>query len=92
MEHEVRHNEKKRMFYIEIDKDVAHLDYAITGDKMDLYHTFTPPHLRGNGLAGKIVEFAFNFAKQNNLKVIPSCPFIPSFLERKPEYIKLVSD
>jgi len=91
-ESEVKHDKSKERFYMNIEGDNVHLDYSLRGDKIDLYHTYTPPQLRGRGLAGKVVEFAFNYAKENNLKVIPSCPFIPSFLERKPEYKKLVSD
>jgi predicted GNAT family acetyltransferase len=92
MEPEVKHDEKKSIFYIELDGEIAYLDYAMRGNKIDLYHTYTPTQLRGKGLAGKIVEFAFNYAKENNLKVIPSCPFIPSFLAKNPEYKKFVTD
>ena len=91
-EAEVKHDKQQERFYIDIKGDNAHLDYSLQDDKIDLYHTFTPPQLRGRGLAGKVVEFAFNYAKENNLKVIPSCPFIPHFLEKNPQYNELVTD
>lgn len=89
---EVKHDEKNSQFYIEIDDDIAHLDYSLKGNLIDLYHTYTPPQLRGRGLAEKIVDFAFNYAKENNLKVIPSCPYIPYFLKKNPQYNELVND
>ncbi len=91
-EPEVKHDEKSEKFYIDIEGVKVHLDYSLRGDKIDLYHTYTPPHLRGRGLAGKVVEFAFNYAKENNLRVIPSCPFIPYFLEKNPQYNEFVAD
>ena len=91
-EAEVKHDKQQKRFYIDIKGDNAHLDYSLQDDKIDLYHTFTPPQLRGRGLAGKLVEFAFNYAKENNLKIIPSCPFIPYFLEKNPQYNELVTD
>lgn len=91
-EPEVKHDKQQEKFYIDIEGDNVHLDYSLRKDKIDLYHTYTPPHLRGRGLAGKVVEFAFNYAKENNLKVIPSCPFIPYFLEKNPQYNELVAD
>jgi len=87
---EVKHDTLKERFYIEINDDKAVLDYTIKEDKIDLFHTYTPVSYRGEGLAGKLVEHAFNYAKENNLKVIPSCPFIPYFLEKNPQYKKLV--
>ena len=89
---EVKHDKKLQRFHIDYEGDNVHLDYNLTEDRLDLYHTYTPPQLRGRGLAGRVVEFAFNYAKENNLKVIPSCPFIPQFLEKNPQYNELVAD
>lgn len=47
---------------------------------MDLYHTFTNPALRGKGLAALVARAALEFAKENNLKVIPTCPYIQTFI------------
>ncbi len=91
-ESEVKHDKSRERFFIDIEGDNVHLDYNLKDDKIDLYHTYTPPQLRGRGLAGKVVEFAFKYAKENNLKVIPSCPFIPHFLEKNPQYNELVAD
>ena len=55
-EAEVKHDKQQERFYIDIKGDNAHLDYSLQDDKIDLYHTFTPPQLRGRGLAGKLVE------------------------------------
>jgi len=53
---------------------------------LDLLHTFTNPAHRGKGLAAKVVTAAFEYAKESNLKVIPSCTYIPVFVRKNPKW------
>lgn len=87
---EVKIDNGRKRFYTEIDGEEAYLDYSIEGNTIDFQHTYTPRKLRGKGIAGMVVEFAFEYAKKNNLKVIPTCPFIPAFLEKNEKYKELV--
>jgi predicted GNAT family acetyltransferase len=64
--------------------------YAEDKETLDLYSTYTPPKLRGQGLAEKVVLAAFEYAKENNLKVIASCWYVRKFLEKHSEYLGLV--
>ncbi|PIW70604.1 MAG: GNAT family N-acetyltransferase, partial [Ignavibacteriales bacterium CG12_big_fil_rev_8_21_14_0_65_30_8] len=47
--------------------------------------------LRGKGVAEKIVTEAFNYAKENDLKVIPTCPYINYFLSKNEEFRNLLN-
>ncbi len=85
---EIKHEAGK--FSVEEDEAEAVLLYRQEGNVIDIYHTFTPEKLRGRGIAGKLAEAAFEYAKKNNLKVIPTCPYIPKFLETHPEWKKVV--
>ncbi len=60
------------------------------GNEINLYHTFTDPALRGKGLAAQVVRAALEFAKKNNLKVIPTCSYVQSFIAKNDEYKELV--
>lgn len=84
---EVRHDADRRRFYIPLDEGEAHLDYREKDDAtLDYAHTYVSPDLRGQGLAGRVVEKALDHAREEGLKVEPSCPFVASFLKDHPEY------
>lgn len=73
-------------FFMEVDGMEVYVLYAEDKETIELYSTYTPPQLRGNRLAEKVVRFALDYAKEKNLKVIPSCWYVRRFLERYPDY------
>lgn len=92
MDYKVIHDKEEQKFQINIEEQEAYLRYLISNkdNTINFLSTYTPPALRGNGLAEKIVKEGFKFAEENNLKVIPTCPYIHTFLKRNPEYDKLI--
>ncbi|GMU94799.1 MULTISPECIES: GNAT family N-acetyltransferase [Ignavibacterium] len=86
---EVIHDKNNSRFVIRIDGEESFVEYSLYENVMELYHTYTPPQLRGKGLAEKVVRTALEYAKQNNLKVVPSCSYVAVFLQRHPEYSEL---
>ncbi|MDP2365390.1 MAG: GNAT family N-acetyltransferase [Ignavibacteria bacterium] len=76
-------------FVISVDGNEVYVLYAENKETLDLYSTYTPPQLRGKGLAEKVVLAAFEYAKEKNLKVIPSCWYVKKFLEKHTEFQKL---
>ncbi len=88
MEQEVKKEENRFVIYTE-GKEV-YVEFEIKDDKMDLDHTYTHPDLRGRGLAAQVVRAALEFAKENNLKVIPTCSYVRSFINKNDEYKELV--
>lgn len=78
-------------FVTKIESEEAFVEYRLTGNVMDMYYTYTPPHLRGKGLAAKVVKDALEFAKEKNYKVIPSCYYVRVFIERYDEYHSLLN-
>jgi len=80
------------VFVTEVDGKEAYLRYTMKGENViDFIYTYTPPELRGNGLAEKIVREGFLFAKGSKLKVIPTCPYIMYFLSKNEEYKDLLN-
>ncbi|GBG82703.1 hypothetical protein CBR_g36233 [Chara braunii] len=58
---------------------------------LNLRHTYVPPRKRGLGLAASLCFFAFDFAKKNNLVVLPTCSYIKdTFLPQHPEFQDIV--
>lgn len=77
-------------FVLEIDGSEVYVLYAKDKDVMELYSTYTPPDLRGQGLAEKVVLAALIYAEENNLKVIPSCWYVRRILEKRSKFQSLV--
>ncbi|CAN0369662.1 unnamed protein product, partial [Phaeothamnion confervicola] len=61
-----------------IEEYDAYLQYVIEESTIDLYHTFVSPKHRKKGLAALLCHAAFEFARREGLKVIPSCSYVHS--------------
>jgi len=79
-------------FVLDVNGNEVYVLYAEDKKTIDLYSTYTPPPLRGRGLAEKVVLAAFKHAKEKNLKVIPSCWYVRKFIEKHPEFRIIVLD
>ncbi len=87
----VEHEVNEHRFVVRLPPYEASLAYARKGKILDFYHVYVPEPYRNRGLAGKILIEAFEYAKRENLKVVPSCPFIRGdFLPRFAQYQELV--
>jgi predicted GNAT family acetyltransferase len=85
----VSRNESAHQFEIRSDAGTALLRYSQHGDTVDLVHTEVPKALEGHGYGGALAKAALEYARANNLKVIPTCPFVRKYMERHPEYADL---
>jgi len=86
----VKHDEEKHQFYIDTPDGKATLNYEREGEKLNFHHVFVPDALRGQGLAKQVVIAGFEYVEKNNLKAIPSCPYVSGFIARNPAYKRLV--
>lgn len=87
----VQHDPDARKFFIAADGGESRLSYRPAGDgKLDFVSTFTSPELRGRGLAGRVVAAGLDYAREQGLQVIPSCPFVGSYVDDNPRYADLV--
>ncbi len=90
MENKVVNNQQKSHFeYIE-DGHTAIAAYQLKPDVIVLTHTEVPKELGGRGVGGRLAVAALEYARANDLRVIPLCPFMASFIEKHPEYRELV--
>ncbi|MGP7996563.1 MAG: GNAT family N-acetyltransferase [Streptosporangiaceae bacterium] len=63
----------------------AELLYRIRNGRLVLIHTEVPIDLEGQGMGGKLVTAAVDYAAGAGLVVVPSCPFAQSWLDRHPD-------
>ena len=86
---EVSHNEAEHRFETWIDGYLSKLDYIRDGKNFVITHVGVYPEIRGQGIAGKIVEVGLEYAKLNSLRVVPMCSYAASYIRRHPEYAEL---
>ncbi len=55
-------------------------------DVISVNHTGVSSELKGHGLGKHLMEEMVKFARENNLKVIPTCPYVKVMIDRTPEY------
>jgi predicted GNAT family acetyltransferase len=79
--------EKKGMFYVEVDGNIlAEMVYSMASpSKMIIEHTEVSDELKGKNVGFQLVKTAVDYARQNNIKIIPLCPFAKSVFDRKEE-------
>lgn len=87
---EVINDIKGSRFILNIEGEEVYVMYAEEKETLELYSTFTPPKLRGKGLAAIVVKAGFDYAKEKNLKVIPACWYVREFAEKYKEYEEML--
>ena len=86
---EITHDPAKHTFEVWIDGQLSKLDYIQDGKNFVITHVGVYPEHRGQGVAGKIVEAGLQYAKQNDLRVIPMCSYAAAYIRRNPQYMEL---
>lgn len=90
MSDEIKHKESDRrgMFYLEDQSGItSELTYSIQDNGvMIIDHTETRPELEGKGLASKLVKKSVDYARENNFKIDPLCPFAEVQFDLHKEY------
>jgi predicted GNAT family acetyltransferase len=64
---------------------LAEMAIAIIGENLIVYHTEVKEQLQGQGIAGKLLEQMVGYARTNNLKVVPLCPYVLAQFKRHTE-------
>jgi uncharacterized protein len=72
---------------------IAELTFAASrdGKKVTLVHTEVSPSLRGRGIARTLVEAAVQWARRENLKLVPVCPFAQAVFQREPSFADVLA-
>ncbi|HXU24797.1 MAG TPA: GNAT family N-acetyltransferase [Tepidiformaceae bacterium] len=86
----VHQNEQKSRFEIDAGGKVAELVYRLEPGVIDFLHTGVPKELEGRGIAGRLAAAGLDYAREHGLRVIATCPYVKSYIERHAEYQDLV--
>jgi predicted GNAT family acetyltransferase len=89
---EVTDNTAASRYEMAIDGKLAFVAYRRREGVLSLDHAEVPRELEGRGIGSALVGATLDAIRAQGLKVIPRCPFIAAFIERKPEYQDMVAD
>ena len=81
-------NDTRRGYFeaIEDGKEAGKMTYTWAGDsKFIIDHTEVSPDFNGKGVGKKLVIAAVEYARANNVKIIPLCPFAKSVFDKVEE-------
>uniref|UniRef100_A0A1I7YV11 Protein NATD1 n=1 Tax=Steinernema glaseri TaxID=37863 RepID=A0A1I7YV11_9BILA len=79
----VEHSKKALEFFIRMNNTRSILQYRKHPDNvMDIYHTEVPVEHQGKGIAKVLVNEAFQYAAENNMKILPTCTYVDRFARK----------
>jgi uncharacterized protein len=87
----VTHNSNERRFEMNVKGELAVITYRLSPGVISLDHTGVPVLIEGHGVAAKLTRAALDFARTENLRVVPACSYVAAFVRKHSEYQDLVS-
>lgn len=86
---EVIKDDRRKRFFIALEGKEAHLKYRMKDENtIEYFSTFVPEEYRGKPYARELVECGLNYARENHLKVIATCPYVKKFISKNEEEYK----
>ena len=83
----------RERYEVRLDGELAgFVQYRLRPGLIALIHTEIADRFEGQGLAGKLIAFALNDARERGLDVLPSCPFVNAYIKQHREYVDLVPE
>ncbi len=82
---EIINNEEQQQFEYRAGDELATLTYKFYKKDIAFMHTNVPDSLAGKGIASALAEYAFEYAKKINKKIMVYCPFVAAYLRKHPE-------
>jgi uncharacterized protein len=92
MTYDVRNNEQESQFETTVDGHKAIAAYDLEEPNRIVFtHTEVPEALSGRGIAGEIVKYALDYAREHKLMVVPQCAYVAAYVKRHAEYQDLLA-
>ena len=86
-----RAGHKGAFVWIENGERLAEMSYTVAGSRVIIDHTDVDDRLRGKGAGRQLVKAAVEWARAENRKLMPLCPFAKSVFDKTPEYADVLA-
>lgn len=67
------------------EKKAGKMDISVAKGKLTVYHTEVDSAYNGRGFAKLLLDRLVSYAKDNQLRIIPLCPYVRAQFNRHPE-------
>lgn len=78
----VNDNVTQSRFELEEQGETAWASYHVEGSTLFIDYVFSPPALRGQGTAGRLMSGVVDAAKSKQQKIVPICGYAATWLQR----------
>lgn len=82
-------NQKNGEFFLDNEqgKRIAEISYVWSGEhKIIANHTWVDDSLRGQGIARQLLDTLVEFAREKNLKIVPTCSYVDVMFRREKSF------
>jgi hypothetical protein len=62
------------------------MSYTVAGSRVIIDHTDVDDRLRGTGTGRKLVAAAVDWAREEDVRLMPLCPFARSVFDKTPDF------
>ncbi len=89
---QVRDDSADQRYVIVVDDDVAGFSMyrPVDAETLDLFHTEVEDAYEGQGLGSQLVRGTLDDLRDRHVTVLPTCPFVRSYISEHREYVSLV--
>jgi len=85
--------EENRIFCEERGNLLAEITFpALSADTVEIDHTFVDESLRGQGIAGDLMQMAVTVLKNGGKKIKPTCTYAIAWFGKHPEHAGLLAE
>lgn len=89
----VSDNADEQRYEVRLDGELAGFaQYKAKPGQVAFTHTEIDDRFEGQGLGGRLVAFALDYARERGLAVLPFCPFVRAYIQHHREYADLVPE
>ena len=74
------------------NEEIGEMTWSNAGESIIIIdHTFVDIAYRGKGIAEELIALGVAYARENNKKIMPLCPFAKKEFDRKKEYLDVLN-
>jgi uncharacterized protein len=88
---QVQDNPTANRFELDVEGNVAIVEYYRAGRTLTLLHTEVPHALAGRGIGSALARGVLEHARAQGSSVVACCPFMAAFVKSHPEFQDLLA-
>lgn len=88
---DVTDNTELSRFELEVDGRISYINYRRHGSVITMTYAKVPPEQNGRGIGSALVKGALDLVRSRQQTVIPTCPFIVTYIKRHAKYQSLLA-